>query len=600
MADHALPTLTQTYTNFLNQMMARADDSVRQNRTDTVTLTNPPTGTVRWNVASGLWEQNTGTAGSPVWAALATTYNILAANAVKWNTGRTIAITGDASGTSGAFDGSGNLSFGVTLATVNSNVGTFGSASAVPVITTNAKGLITSVSTAALGSIATQAASNVSITGGAVSGTALTLVQSTTAAPTVEGRVEWDTDNDTLMIGNGAATKIISPDDIPATLSNKTYATPLKRSTVLGGYLDGNYNTVEVVTSPGAIYTIGGSSYHPTATTLGTMYGVGYTYSTMLGGTVTGLPAAKWGMYGASNGVARWFLESDAGIGYFNGAIYSAGVQCVTANGGAWGIAILGNAATATNLSGTPSDWATTRGVSGNSIANMLGWRNFGNGHVIFDASNGLSPAGGAVNNSNPNTNWSATYPTLMGWNGSSTYGVRVDVCRLADSASAVAWTNVTSRPTALSQFTNDVGYVAGLPCIHVQHQLASGSDPGNTGAAGFFTRALNTVVVNTISGASLASDTVTLPAGTYDVWAAATSSGSSSIHIYNSTDAAYLVRGTSAGNPNSPHLAGRFTLAASKGVTLRVYNSAAAQKGVGISSGQVEVFSTVHFVKVA
>jgi hypothetical protein len=40
-----------------------------------------------------------------------------------------------------------NGNIGLTLATVNSNVGTFGSATAVPVVTVNAKGLITAVST---------------------------------------------------------------------------------------------------------------------------------------------------------------------------------------------------------------------------------------------------------------------------------------------------------------------------------------------------------------------------------------------------------------------------------------------------------------------
>ena len=39
-------------------------------------------------------------------------------------------------------------SLATTLATVNSNVGSFGSASVVPVVTVNAKGLVTAVSTA--------------------------------------------------------------------------------------------------------------------------------------------------------------------------------------------------------------------------------------------------------------------------------------------------------------------------------------------------------------------------------------------------------------------------------------------------------------------
>lgn len=62
------------------------------------------------------------------------------AGIVSWQsaTGGITALTGD-----GTASGTGSVAF--TLATVNSNVGTFGSASAVPSFTVNAKGLITAV-----------------------------------------------------------------------------------------------------------------------------------------------------------------------------------------------------------------------------------------------------------------------------------------------------------------------------------------------------------------------------------------------------------------------------------------------------------------------
>ena len=63
-------------------------------------------------------------------------------------TGRTIAITGDLTYTSGSFNGSANVTGTGTLATVNSNVGTYGSSTSIPVVTVNAKGLVTAVSTA--------------------------------------------------------------------------------------------------------------------------------------------------------------------------------------------------------------------------------------------------------------------------------------------------------------------------------------------------------------------------------------------------------------------------------------------------------------------
>jgi hypothetical protein len=73
-----------------------------------------------------------------------------AGEALKLTTPRTITTTGDAS-YSVSFDGSANVSSAITLATVNSNVGAFGGAGSIPVVTVNAKGQITAVSTNSIG-----------------------------------------------------------------------------------------------------------------------------------------------------------------------------------------------------------------------------------------------------------------------------------------------------------------------------------------------------------------------------------------------------------------------------------------------------------------
>lgn len=60
-----------------------------------------------------------------------------------------LTISGDADGTA-TMTNLGNTTIAITLDTVNTNVGTFGSTTAIPVISVNAKGLVTGVSTAAI------------------------------------------------------------------------------------------------------------------------------------------------------------------------------------------------------------------------------------------------------------------------------------------------------------------------------------------------------------------------------------------------------------------------------------------------------------------
>ena len=100
---------------------------------------------------------------------------------------------------------------------------------------------------------------------------------------------------------------------------------------------------------------------------------------------------------------------------------------------------ISGNAATATKFASGQTNWVSTGIID--SVVGLMAWKNYGNSHVIFDASAGTSPSGGGVNQTNATTPWSSTYPTLMGWNGSGTYGVRVDSARIADSTSGNAAT---------------------------------------------------------------------------------------------------------------------------------------------------------------
>jgi hypothetical protein len=69
-----------------------------------------------------------------------------AATATKWATGRTISLTGDVTGTSGAFDGSGNLSFATTIAANSVALGTDTTGNYVATGATSGSGLSGSVS----------------------------------------------------------------------------------------------------------------------------------------------------------------------------------------------------------------------------------------------------------------------------------------------------------------------------------------------------------------------------------------------------------------------------------------------------------------------
>jgi hypothetical protein len=67
-----------------------------------------------------------------------------AGTATKWATARNLSLTGDATATLTSVDGSANVSAALTLATVNSNVGSFTK------VTVNAKGLVTAASVASI------------------------------------------------------------------------------------------------------------------------------------------------------------------------------------------------------------------------------------------------------------------------------------------------------------------------------------------------------------------------------------------------------------------------------------------------------------------
>lgn len=98
--------------------------------------------TILYNSGDDRWVMNKDLTVANVYAELVGN----ASTATKWKTARDLSLTGDATATLTAVDGSAAVSAALTLATVNANVGEYGDAITVPTLTVNAKGLVTAIS----------------------------------------------------------------------------------------------------------------------------------------------------------------------------------------------------------------------------------------------------------------------------------------------------------------------------------------------------------------------------------------------------------------------------------------------------------------------
>ena len=160
-------------------------------------------------------------------------------SAATLTTPRTISATGDATWTSGNFNGSAAVTGALTLATVNSTVGTFGTTTAIPVVTVNAKGLVTAVTTASIA-------------------TALTIQSDDAANNTVALAT------DTLkLLGGTNITSTNTADDVTFNLnSTLTGLTSVTSTTITDGAFSVNRGAVTGVTTLGASGTITAGAFN--------------------------------------------------------------------------------------------------------------------------------------------------------------------------------------------------------------------------------------------------------------------------------------------------------------------------------------------------
>lgn len=148
------------------------------------------------------------------------------------------------------------------------------------------------------------------------------------------------------------------------------------------------------------------------------------------------------------------------------------------------------------------------------------------------------------------------------------------------------------------------------LPYIHVRDEKSAGSYGGATTGSTTI-RTLNTVKTNTITGASLSSNVLTLPAGTYRVFARAPAMmvNGHRLQLFNVTSGGYLLIGgnaraaSGAEGSNQSILLGRFTLFATSGIRLdhatqTPQDGNSEAMGTRVNNGWQEVFAELEVWK--
>ena len=197
-----------------------------------------------------------------------------------------------------------------------------------------------------------------------------------------------------------------------------------------------------------------------------------------------------------------------------------------------------------------------------------------------------------------------------------------VTLDKLAHGTSGdILYYGASGEPFLLSKGTDGqfLKLVSGLPAwvttgnkfFHVRDEKASGTDGGTHTSGSYVTRVLNTTKTNEITGATLASNQISLPVGDYFCQATAPhyneNAGNHKAKLVNVTDTADLVIGTSVEMGATVDattvsvVSGQFTLAATKVIELQHRTSLTrSTDGLGGAGtfGEVEVYAEVKIWK--
>ena len=259
-----------------------------------------------------------------------------------------------------------------TLATVNSNVGTFGGTGAIPVVTVNGKGLVTGVTTVAPNNgTLTLATSGTGLSGSA----SFAANQSGESSFTVTSNATNSNNASTIVARDGSGN--FSAGTITATLTGNASSATYTSEWILGANGSSDYT----FTGPGLIgaenditlYLIRGQQYKFTNTmgqhpfriqstvngSTGTQYNDGIVNNDVSNGTLT------WNVQFDAPGLLYYQCTAHAGMG---GKIYiiDAGIGpdiSINTTGTITASSFSGNASSATSVSGSTSNGYGTRTV---------------------------------------------------------------------------------------------------------------------------------------------------------------------------------------------------------------------------------------------
>jgi hypothetical protein len=215
--------------------------------------------------------------------------------------------------------------------------------------------------------------------------------------------------------------------------------------------------------------------------------------------------------------------------------------------------------------------------------------------------------------NANPQFSW-LTADKLITYGGTSSQFVKGDGS--LDATGPLGPTGPTG-PTGSTGATGATGPTGTFLTSNIaifRDEKTNGTDGGTFTSGSYQTRTLNTTQTNGISGCSLSSNQITLPAGTYYIQAQAPTAGKLDTHkarFQNITDSTTAILGQNAESSSvssaepgvDAFVEGVFTIAAQKTFELQHRCSLTEPTygfGIACSFGDAEVYSTITIIKMA